>query len=133
MSEKPEIAVGAVIIDADRLLMVRRGKAPAEGLWTIPGGRVEKGEYLSDALEREVMEETGLNVTAGALLGIFEVIGDPHYVILDYVADIATSDQNPVAGDDVAEVEWVQMDLIKDRECTPRFIEMLTGWGVLPR
>ena len=112
--------------------MVRRGRPPAEGLWTIPGGRVEKGEYLSAALEREVKEETGLEVTAGALLGIFEVIGDPHYVILDYTAELVSGDAEPEAGDDVAEVEWVQMDAIKERECTPRFIEMLTGWGVLP-
>lgn len=132
MSEKPEIAVGAVVIDGDRLLMVRRGKPPAEGLWTIPGGRVEKGEYLSDALQREVREETGLEVEAGAMLGIFEVVGDLHYVILDYTAELISDGAGPVAGDDVAEVEWVQMDAIEERECTPRFVEMLTGWGVLP-
>ncbi len=130
MSARPEIAVGAVVLDRDRLLMVRRGQPPAEGLWTIPGGRVEQGEYLDAALRREVLEETGLQITPGALLGIFEVVGDPHYVILDYVASLSGS-EHAVAGDDVAEVEWVPLDLIEERECTPRFVETLTGWGVL--
>ena len=110
--------------------MVRRGQPPAEGLWTIPGGRVEHGEYLSAALRREVFEETGIEIEPGALLGIFEVVGDPHFVILDYLATAAEG-RDPVAAGDVLEAEWVQLDEVEGRECTPRFVETLTGWGVL--
>lgn len=97
----------------------------------MPGGRVESGEYLSDALVREVKEETGLDVTVGDLLGIFEVTGDPHYVILDYTAT-PMGDEEPVASDDAAEVRWVPLDEIAGLDCTPRFVETLTAWGILP-
>lgn len=97
----------------------------------MPGGRVESGEYLADALRREVREETALEVDPGDLLGIFEVMGDAHYVILDYLAS-PTSDAEPQAGDDAAEVRWVPLTEVASLECTPRFVEMLTAWGVLP-
>lgn len=110
--------------------MVRRGQPPGENLWTIPGGRLEHGEYLSTALRREVKEETGLEVDPGALLGIFEVVGDPHFVILDYLATV-TDGAAPLAAGDVREAAWVPLDEVHKRECTPRFVQTLTGWGVL--
>lgn len=114
-----------------RLLMVRRGREPARGLWTVPGGRVEFGEYITDALRREVEEETGLQVDVGDLLGIFEVIGDTdHFVILDHLASPA-GDTTPRAGDDATEVSWVPLDDVTGLECTPRLVETLTAWGVL--
>ncbi|MGH2755325.1 MAG: NUDIX hydrolase [Actinomycetota bacterium] len=128
--ERPQVAVGAVVIDGGAILMVRRGRDPGKGLWTVPGGRVEHGEYLSQALTREVKEETGLEVEVRDLLGILEVTGDPHYVILDYVA-VPIGATEPVAGDDVDDVSWVDLDKVTDLECTPRFVEMLTAWGVL--
>jgi len=112
------------------LLMVRRATSPAAGLWTVPGGRVEKGEYLADALRREVREETGLEVQVGALLGILEVPGDPHYVILDHLAT-TSSTQEPVAGDDASEARWVPLRDVTELDCTPRLAETLTAWGVL--
>lgn len=130
MPDRPEIAVGAVVVRDDQLLMVRRAENPGRGLWTIPGGRVERGEYLSAALQREVREETGLEITPGALLGIFEVVGDPHFVILDYLATVV-GHPTLQAASDVREVEWVPLDDVQERECTPRFVETLTAWGVL--
>lgn len=113
------------------LLMVRRGREPAKGLWSVPGGKVERGEYLSVALEREVKEETGLNVVAGELAGFFEVIGeDTHYVVMDFVAT-CEGDAEPTPSDDAEEVRWVPLDEIRTLECTPRFVELLTAWGVL--
>jgi ADP-ribose pyrophosphatase YjhB (NUDIX family) len=123
--------VGAVVVRDDELLMVKRGKDPGKGLWSLPGGRVERGEYLADALRREVREETGLDVTVGDLVGIFEVVGEPHYVVLDFFARAEHEDALAAAADDVDEVRWVPLDHVGELECTPRFVETLRGWGVL--
>jgi 8-oxo-dGTP diphosphatase len=131
MSEKkPHVAVGAIVIRDGALLMVRRGHDPSRGLWSLPGGRVETGEYLHEAVAREVREETGLEVTPSALVGILEVVGDPHYVILDFAASV-TGAEDPVAGSDVDEVRWVPLDEVHELDCTPRFVETLNAWGVL--
>ena len=88
---RPEVAVGAVAVHDDRLLLVRRGRGPAAGEWSVPGGRVEHGETLHEAVVREVAEETGLEVVVTGFLGWVERIGeDPepyHFVILDFVVD----------------------------------------------
>lgn len=126
----PTVAVGAVVVHEGSLLMVRRGHEPAKGLWTIPGGQVEKGEYLTDAVGREVQEETGLDVEVGPLLGVFEVVGEPHFVILDHVAVPLTAEE-PVAGSDADAARWVPLDEVHELDCTPRLVEMLTAWGVL--
>ncbi|MHB1924807.1 MAG: NUDIX domain-containing protein, partial [Acidimicrobiales bacterium] len=82
---RPEICVGAVVVDDERLLMIRRGHGPAAGEWSVPGGRVEVGETLAEAVVREVMEETGLEVVCDDLLGWVERISDEdHFVILDF-------------------------------------------------
>jgi 8-oxo-dGTP diphosphatase len=122
--------VGAVVVKDGALLMVQRGQEPGRGLWSIPGGRVEHGEYLAAALAREVKEETALDVTVGDLLGIAEVVGDPHYVILDFEATLSGADE-PTAAGDVAEVRWVALDEIETLDCTPRFVEFLRAWRVL--
>lgn len=127
----PVVAVGAVVVHHGALLMIRRGRAPQRGRWSIPGGRVEHGETLAQALAREVHEETGLEVDVGDLLGVFEVTGDDHFVILDYLAAVAGPDR-PAAGGDADDVRWVPLDEIEALECTPRFVETLRGWGVLP-
>ena len=125
----PQIAVGAVVVRDGDLLMVQRDTEPGKGLWSVPGGRLEAGEYLNTAVAREVKEETGLDVTVGQLLGILEVVGDPHYVILDFLAT-TTDAGTPHAGDDVADARWVPLDEVSTLECTPRLRETLRGWGV---
>ncbi|HET7482897.1 MAG TPA: NUDIX domain-containing protein [Actinomycetota bacterium] len=130
MTDGPVVAVGAVVIHDGALLMVRRGREPGKGLWSIPGGRVEKHETLAGALAREVREETGLEIEVADLLGILEVTGDPHYVILDHVATVVGA-ATPRAGDDADEVRWVPLDEVENLDCTPRFVESLRGWGVL--
>ena len=131
MSEgRPIIGVGAVVVKDGSLLMVRRGKEPYKGSWSIPGGMLEHGEYLVDAVRREVLEETGVDVEVGDLLGILELWRDPHYVILDYVGTPAGDDE-PRAGSDASEARWVPLEEIPKLECTPRFVETLRGWGVL--
>lgn len=125
------VAVGAIAVRDGCLLMVRRARDPGRGLWSLPGGRVERGELLEEAVAREVREETGVEVTVGTLAGIFEVVGDPHYVVLDFLAEPA-SDAPPRAAQDAAEARWVPLDDVAGLDCTPRFVETLRGWGVLP-
>lgn len=114
------------------LLMVKRAHEPGKGLWSVPGGRVEQGEYIAGALAREVKEETGVDVEVGDLVGILEVVGDPHYVILDFLAE-PTGDSDTKAAGDAAEVRWVRLEDVEKLDCTPRFVETLTAWGVLSR
>jgi 8-oxo-dGTP diphosphatase len=73
---RPDVCVGAVVIDDDRLLLIRRGHGPAAGNWSLPGGRVEFGETMVEALVREVQEETGLDVVVGDYIGHIEIFGD---------------------------------------------------------
>ena len=81
------VAVGAFVFDGSRVLVVERSKPPGEGLWTVPGGRLERGETLAQAVAREVREETGLVVEVGPLACVVERMGDDfHFVILDYLA-----------------------------------------------
>jgi ADP-ribose pyrophosphatase YjhB (NUDIX family) len=94
------------------ILLVERGGAPLKGYWSLPGGLVETGETLDDAVRREVFEETGLRVQPVEMLGIFERImrdakgrAEYHYVLADYICKVVGGTLR--AGDDVARVEWV--------------------------
>lgn len=122
------IAVGAVVVKDGSILMVRRKNEPGRGLWSVPGGRLEHGEYVVDAVAREVKEETGLDVEVKGLLGILEVTGDPHYVILDHIA-LHDGDDEPNPGDDVDAARWVPFGEISQLQCTPRLEETLRAWG----
>jgi 8-oxo-dGTP diphosphatase len=108
---RPTVAVGAIVFDdAGRVLLVQRARPPAAGRWTVPGGRLELGEALADAVRREVREETGLEVAPGPLVEVVERTtreGDAvwHYVILDYLARVTGGALR--AGDDAADARWV--------------------------
>ena len=126
------VAVGAVAVrDDGSLLLVRRGKAPALGRWSLPGGRVEWAEVLSEALRREVAEETGLEVTPGGLAGLVERIHPDegfHYVILDYYVAVTGGTLRP--GSDVTDARWVLPSELASLELSDGLLEALRDWGV---
>ncbi|GIL40308.1 NUDIX hydrolase [Roseiterribacter gracilis] len=113
---RPWVGVGVVVRRGDRVLLVRRSKAPRKGEWSIPGGAIDLGETTIQAAAREVREETGLDVTPTKLLTTVDAIQHDaqgqvafHYVLIDYLAR-ADDDQVAVAGDDVDAVQWATLD-----------------------
>jgi ADP-ribose pyrophosphatase YjhB (NUDIX family) len=128
--------VGAVVQDdAGRLLLIRRGHAPGRGLWSLPGGRVEAGESVAEAIEREVREETGLSVRAGAPVGRVHLPG-PGVVfdVVDLACALTDPSARPVAGDDADAVLFADAPTLARLDCTPGLLDTLRGWGVvLPR
>jgi 8-oxo-dGTP diphosphatase len=109
--EFPFLGVGAVIVKYGRVLLIRRGQAPLLGEWSLPGGVLECGETLREAVAREVREETGLIVETGEMLGVFErVVRDDdgrvryHYVLIEFLCRVVSGEL--VAGSDAADVRW---------------------------
>jgi 8-oxo-dGTP diphosphatase len=128
---RPIVGVGAVVADADRLLLVRRGRGPAQGTWSVPGGKVELGETLAEAVTRELREETGLEGVCGPLLGWAERIDDDaHHVILDFEVTLLGDDE-AVAGDDAAEVRWVDLHEVAELALVDGLAELLYDSGII--
>jgi 8-oxo-dGTP diphosphatase len=128
---RPVVAVGAVVVDHDRLLLVRRGHGPAAGVWSVPGGRVEAGETLAEAVTRELREETGLEGVCGPLIGWVErFFPEDHFVILDFEVTLVGDDQ-PVAGDDAAEVAWVELHEVGEMALVEGLAELLHDHGII--
>ncbi len=130
MSVVPIVGAGAVVRDDDgRLLVVRRGRAPARGRWSLPGGRVESGERAADAAAREVREETGLQVEITSFLGFLEHIRDDHHiVILDFLGAVVGG--HLAAGDDADAVEWVTRGELEGLRTTHGLVDFLDAHGV---
>jgi 8-oxo-dGTP diphosphatase len=126
--EKPAVRVecaGAVVRDeAGRLLLVRRGRPPAAGLWSLPGGRIEPGETAAEAAAREVLEETGLRVSVGRLLASVQ-IGD--YLVHDFAATVVGGSLH--AGDDASDVRWCTADDTAMLPLTPGLLDELRRMG----
>jgi 8-oxo-dGTP diphosphatase len=128
---RPLVGVGAVVWDGSRVLLERRGQPPAQGAWSLPGGLIEIGETVEEAVRREVREECGIEVMVGPLLGVFEPIHrDPdgrvryHFVVLDFLARYRNGSIR--AGDDAAELCWVcpaEFDLFALNPATRSMIE----------
>jgi 8-oxo-dGTP diphosphatase len=129
-----QACVGAVVLDdAGRLLLVRRRNAPGRGLWSVPGGRVEPGESLAEAVEREVHEETGLVVRAGEQVGRITIPGDGVvYDVVDLVCTLTGVPAEPVPGDDADAVTFADAADLDRLACTPGLVATLRDWGALP-
>jgi 8-oxo-dGTP diphosphatase len=113
--DRPIVGVGAVVWRGDRVLLVRRGKPPRQGQWSLPGGAQQLGETLREAVTREVREETGLELSDLRLLTTVDLVDrDPdgrvryHYTLVDFTAEAPLGE--PVAGDDAAAVAWFALD-----------------------
>ena len=126
--------VGAIVTDGQgRLLMIKRGHEPGAGLWSIPGGRIEPGETDAEAVVREMIEETGLTVEVGRLIGRVQRPGLNGAVIdiRDYAATVTGGTLR--AGDDAADARWVAPAELESLDITEGLIDALTDWGVLGR
>ncbi|HEX2274831.1 MAG TPA: NUDIX domain-containing protein [Acidimicrobiales bacterium] len=129
---RPEVCVGAIAVSEERLLLIRRGRGPAAGVWSLPGGRVEAGETLAEAVLRELAEETGLDGVCDELVGWVERMGpDHHYVILDFAVTVLEP-REPRAGDDAVEAEWVPLDEVAHRRLADGLAEFLHEHGIVP-
>ncbi|HYB43347.1 MAG TPA: NUDIX hydrolase [Candidatus Methylomirabilis sp.] len=133
--DAPRAGVGAVVLDGDQVLLVRRGGPPSQGKWSIPGGLIHLGERIEDAVHREVEEECGLRVQLLGLCGVIDRIvqgeSDPataapiryHYIIVDYVA--APAGGTLRAGSDAAEARWVPVADLPRYETTDGLAAMI--------
>jgi 8-oxo-dGTP diphosphatase len=132
----PLVGVGAVVVDQERVLLVRRGKEPLRGQWSLPGGMLELGEALTDGVVREVREETGLKVEPVELVELLDRIYREnesvryHYVIADYLCRVVDGELKAASDADavrwVERAEWNSHSALNLDPVTVRVIE--AGW-----
>lgn len=130
----PKVAVGAVVIEEGKVLLVKRKYPPKKGKWAIPGGSVNLGESLQAAAEREIMEETGLIIKAKEPVYTFDLIERDskgkilfHYVVVDLSAEYVSGDIHPA--DDVSDAGWFAPDEIEGLEITETTKKLLDKMG----
>jgi 8-oxo-dGTP diphosphatase len=123
----PQLAVSAAIFRDDKILLVRRARSPARGFYSLPGGRVEFGESLHQALHREVDEETGLKIAILGLAGWREVLpgtgGGGHYMIMSFAARWTSGE--PVLNDELDDFRWLAPDALGDLKFTSGLEEVI--------
>lgn len=134
-SEHPVPAVAAVMVKDGMILLIKRGNEPSKGKWSVPGGSVEPGETLVEAVKREVREETGLKTEVGEVAGVFDLkvtaADGVHYryIITDFFAQPTGGTLTP--GDDADDAQWVQITELDRYELTEHLRERLAEMGVL--
>lgn len=113
--DRPIVGVGAVIFENGRVLLVKRGHAPMQGEWSLPGGALEVGETLHEGIKREVLEETGLIVEPVAMIEVFDrIVRDGadriqfHYVLVDYLCRVTGG--LAASASDAADLHWAALD-----------------------
>ncbi len=126
----PVPAVGAVVWKDDRILLIRRGQAPRKGMWSLPGGRQERGETVNEAAIREIREETGVAIHVLDVAAVVDLIHrdangavEHHFTVVDVVAEWVGGEA--VAGDDAAEVAWATRDELARYDLTPKMLEVI--------
>ena len=122
--DRPLLGVGAVIVKNDQVLVVRRANPPLQGQWSIPGGLVDTGETIKEAVIREIREETSLNIEPVELVEVFErILRDAdsrvqyHFVVIDYLCRLVSGEAQ--AGTDVSEIRWARLDELQMLGVTP--------------
>jgi ADP-ribose pyrophosphatase YjhB (NUDIX family) len=136
--EHPIVGVAAVVLRDGQVLLVQRGREPGRGSWGLPGGMLELGETLISGVRREVMEECGVEIEVGPLVGVFEPMqrNDDgrlryHYVVLDYLARYVSGELH--AADDADDARWVALDALERLPMlaeTRDMIRKAAGWAV---
>jgi 8-oxo-dGTP diphosphatase len=113
--QKPEVAVGALILRDQKVLLVKRNQPPSAGLWALPGGKIHLGETLQQAAKREILEETGIAIIPGGPVYSFDTIQTDeegniqfHYVIIDLLAEFKEGELK--AGDDASDAGWFSLE-----------------------
>jgi 8-oxo-dGTP diphosphatase len=125
----PVVGVGGVVVHEGRVLLIRRGKQPLYGRWVVPGGTVELGEPLVDALRREMREETGLEVEPFELITVFDRIEQEggrvsyHYVIVDYLCRYLSGEAH--ADSDALDVAWAAPQELPAYDLPPKALEVV--------
>ena len=126
----PRVAVGALVIHDNALLLIKRGNPPSKGQWAVPGGSVRLGERLTQAAERETLEETGIRIRAEEVIHTFDLIQkDPengiryHYVIIDYAGKYISGEPEP--GDDALEARWIPLEDLCQYEVNRKTLELV--------
>lgn len=111
--------VGVVVLRGDDVLLIRRGKQPRRGEWSMPGGLQELGETAREAARREVLEETGIDARIGPVIDVIDILRydaadavETHYTLIDFVADWVAGE--PIAGDDAMHAEFIPLTSIDD-------------------
>ena len=125
---RPEVCVGAVVRCGPTILLIQRANPPQAGRWSLPGGRVEIGETLVDAICREVLEETGVPINVTRFIAVVERISDTHhFVIIDYLAEPATTGEPPVAraATDAAAAQWMPIADLAALDLTDGLLDFL--------
>ena len=128
--KQPIVGVGAIIIHNGKMLIVKRGSDPGKGKWSVPGGLVELGETVKEAVEREVLEECNLKVEASHLIDIVDnIIQDKngrikyHFIILDFFAKLRGGKLKP--NSEIIEAKWVPIDEVEKYDLTNTFKEFM--------
>ncbi|MBW9141403.1 MAG: NUDIX hydrolase [Candidatus Aramenus sp.] len=121
---RPLVAVGGVVVSKGQVLLVKRAHPPNKGLWAIPGGKVEFGETLEEAVKREIKEETGLEVKVSELMAVVQLIKEGfHYVILDFVCEVTGGKLSPSS--DAEDARFFSRNEIEKIATSPTTREML--------
>lgn len=122
--DRPIVGVGVVVVQDDRILLIKRGSEPNKGLWAVPGGKVDLGETLREAARREVMEETGLDVEIGDVIWVGDSITTHgHIVLIDFVGNVNGGEL--AASDDADEAAWVAINEADTYPLTPTMYELV--------
>ena len=136
--DQPRVGVGAVVLDGDRVLLVKRGRAPGAGKWSLPGGLVHLGETTREAVVREVAEECGLAISIKDVAGVVDrVVRDEagriryHYVLVDYLAFPDSTRVMP--GSDAADAQWIEIDRVVELDTTEGLLDMVRRAQALER
>lgn len=123
---------GAIVFERGRILLVRRGREPAMGQWSIPGGHVEADESSAEAVVRETREETGLHVRVVRYVGTVtrQASDVDEFVIDDFLCELIISGE-PIAADDALDAQFVSVDELANVDLVPGLLDALNAWGLL--